>query len=38
MAVLEVPFSGSCVDVPHTDSAALIAADDLQQTTDRVMP
>lgn len=35
MAVLEIPFPTACVNVPHTNSAALIAADDLQQTTGR---
>lgn len=29
MAVLEVAFPGSCVDIPHADGAALITADDL---------
>ena len=36
MAVLEVPFPSSCVNVPHTDGATLIATDDLKQSTDTV--
>lgn len=30
MAVLEVAFPSSCVDVPHANSAAFVAADDLR--------